>query len=372
MMTPPKTYCTNSKKEEANLLDGFRVIHLHPTLKCNLKCKHCYSSSSPNSKGGLSSEDIIPFLKYAFQFGFDALSVSGGEPFLYAELGNVLQESKSIGYKNLVASNGMLLNTKRAKKIISWIDFIAISIDGKEALHDDIRGLNGAYNKMLQGIDVLSSLNQDFGLIHTITPKSWNSLLWLAEFAVEKGAKLLQLHPLELYGRAKQAFNTNAISQELLHKVFILGHYLKSKHYPQLIIQLDFLHREYIEKYPKTVTYYGLDFQAERTNFAQALKTIVIDERGDIFPISYGFSKHFKIGNIKEIREGKDVFHRFLSQKWDALYGLLEQTYNHIITDEENDLVAWTELIVKNSHKTQKHEITKSKSYQIANLRGKS
>ena len=34
--------------------DDYRVLQIHPTLRCNLKCPHCYSSSSPEEAGELS------------------------------------------------------------------------------------------------------------------------------------------------------------------------------------------------------------------------------------------------------------------------------------------------------------------------------
>ncbi|QCX38683.1 radical SAM protein [Aureibaculum algae] len=338
------------KTRNDNFLDGFRVIHLHPNLSCNLSCKHCYSSSAPGLKKELDSNEIIGFLKYAWEYGFNALSVSGGEPFLYSSLSEVLKESKNIGYKNLVASNGMLLKSERAKNILKDIDLIAVSIDGDELLHDEIRNFKGAYSKMIEGVEILKELDIDFGFIHTLTPKSWDLILWLSKFAKNNGAKLLQLHPLELYGRAKVEMNTTKVDQQLLHKVYILGNFLKSKYYPELLFQLDFLHRDNMVEHPESATYFGTNFNPDKTNLSQALKTVVIDENGTILPISYGFSDKFNIGNINEIAQNIDVFDRFINEKWESLYQLLEDTYFSIVNDKENDLVAWTELIVKNSN----------------------
>lgn len=342
--------CTNGMTRKNDLLDGFRVIHLHPTLKCNLACHHCYSSSSPVLKRQLDAKEIISFLGYARTYGFNALSVSGGEPFLYSGLEEVLRESKKLGYKNLAASNGMLLQSEKNKRIVGLIDLLAISIDGDARLHDEIRNFKGAYTKMLEGLAVLNDLEVDFGFIHTLTPRSWELLPWLADFAINMGAKLLQLHPLELYGRAATQSRFKVLEQELLHKVFIFGNFLKSKYYPDMHIQLDFLHREHIEAYPQTATYFGSCFKVTPENFSSALKTIVIDERGSIQPISYGFSNQYAIGTLKDLSYGIDPFLRYIDTQWNALYHLLGETFNEIVDDTENDMIAWTELIVKKSH----------------------
>ena len=341
--------CNSEMTRKDRFLDGFRVIHLHPTLKCNLACKHCYSSSAPGHYKELEPKVIIEFLKYAWEYGFNALSVSGGEPFLYSGLKEVLAESKNLGYKNIVASNGMLIKTERAKGILESIDLIAISIDGDQQLHDEIRNQKGAYSKMLEGVAVLKKLKKDFGFIHTLTPGSWDLLLELFTFAIDQGAKLLQLHPLELYGRAATEMPASVTSQEFLHKVYILGNYLKSKYYPEMLVQLDFLHRKYVLEYPETASYFGTGFSADKDTFSKAIKTIVIDELGNVVPISYGFSNRFRVGNIRESLRKTDIFERYLADKWGLLYQLLEQTYHEVVADEENDMVVWSELIVKNS-----------------------
>lgn len=331
-------------------LDGFRVIHLHPTLRCNLKCKHCYSSSAPNLKDGINPQQIIDFLDYASEYGFNALSVSGGEPFLYKQLKFILNNSQKLGYKNSVASNGMLLKSERSKEILDYIDLVAISIDGDEVLHNQIRASEHAYAKMLEGVELLQQKNKNFGFIHTVTPQSWEMLIQLADFAFEKKAKLIQFHPLELSGRASLEMPNEAINQELLHKVFIITNYLKNKYDGQLNIQLDFLHRDYIKKHPETVAYFGEYYQPKIDELSKALKTIIVDEVGDIYPISYGFSKQFLIGNICEIATGVNIFERFL-KNWKRLYTVIKSTHHQIVNDSKNDLAVWTELVVKNSQR---------------------
>lgn len=335
---------------EPNYLDGFRVIHLHPTLRCNLKCKHCYSSSAPNLKDGINHQQIVDFLDYAATYGFNALSVSGGEPFLYKELTFVLANSQKLGYKNSVASNGMLLQSERSTELLHYIDLMAISIDGDQTLHNQIRASKYAYAKMLEGVELLQQKKKNFGFIHTITPQSWEMLIPLADLAFEKKAKLIQFHPLEFTGRARLEMVNGTMNQTLLHKVFIIINYLKSKYRNQLNIQLDFLHRDYIKKHPETIAYFGANYQPNIHELSKALKTIIVDEVGDVYPISYGFSKQFLIGNISEIGAGINIFKRFLKH-WKRLYAVIAATHHEIVNDQDNDLAIWTELIVKNSQR---------------------
>lgn len=337
--------------EMAHKLDpgNLRVIQIHPSLRCNLACKHCYSSSGPSFKDFTELDDLIYFLKYARSYGFDVTSISGGEPFLYPKLEELLDYSHSLGNRNIVASNGMLLQSTKAKNALKYIDLIAISIDGKPDFHDEIRNLKGAFKKMEDGIAVLQNLGKSFGFIHTITEKSWENFLWLSDYAFEKGASLLQLHPLELTGRAIEEFNQLLPSEESLYKTFILGSFLQEKFQDQMKIHLDFLHRDYILNYPLSVSYYGKDFELTSSNFSDAVKCLIIDEKGDVFPMSYGFNPYFCLGNIKDIKEGRDIFREFIKAKGKDLYELISDVFEIIVNEKENDLITWTELIVKES-----------------------
>ena len=209
---------------------SLHVVQIHPTLQCNLRCRHCYSSSGPELRGTIDIENLDQFLGYASTYDFNVISVSGGEPFIYQELETLLQVSHKHAYRNMSASNGMLFKSERAKRCLANLDLIAISIDGDEKLHDEIRNFPGAYRKMLEGVEIARQSGVLFGFIHTLTSQSWEKLLWLAEFAYEQGAKLLQLHPMELAGRAIIEFNHLMPSQETLHKVHIIGTYLQEKY----------------------------------------------------------------------------------------------------------------------------------------------
>lgn len=342
----------NNPSEMTHKLDpgNLRVIQIHPSLRCNLTCKHCYSSSGPAFKDFTGLDDLVSFLKYARSYGFDVTSVSGGEPFMYPKLEELLEYSHSLGNRNIAASNGMLLQGAKAKSILKHLDLIAISIDGKPDFHDEIRNLKGAFNKMEKGVEVLKDLGKTFGFIHTITEESWQNFIWLADYAYEKGASLVQLHPLELTGRALKEFNHLVPSEESLHKIFILGNFLQEKFQGEMKVHLDFLHREYIVNSPLSVSYHGEDFELTPANFSDAVKCLIIDEKGDIYPMSYGFNPYFCLGNIKEIKEGRDIFMDFINLKGKALYKLISNVFEDIAKEREVDLITWTELIVKESH----------------------
>jgi Fe-coproporphyrin III synthase len=337
-----------TKEKDGQLIVPFRTIQVHPSRKCNLACRHCYSNSGPQAKTMLDIDALKKFLAYAYANGFNNLSISGGEPFLYDQLKELFIFSRSLGYQNNMVSNGMLLQSAKNQAILEYVDLIAISIDGKKELHDHIRGQQGAYEKMLKGVEVLQQHNKAFGFIHTITPQSWDSLLWLGEFAYEQGAKLLQLHPLEMYGRAMVELSCMTVDETLGHQAFIMANYLQAKYDGKMIVQLDLLHRDYLETFPQIVNTFDRQC-AKKGRLPDLLDTIIVEETGRILPVAYGFESSFAIGNVYGFSE--QMFEDFITEKIPAIQWLFSETMNKILSNKEIDMVNWSEILVAQSKK---------------------
>ena len=337
--------CEKQERVE-HFADPFRTIQIHPTRRCNLACLHCYSSSAPHFRDMINLNDLKKFLSYAFDHGFNNISVSGGEPFLYEHLSELLSFSRSIGYHNTMASNGMLLKSARNQQILEYADLIAISIDGRKEIHDRIRGQEGAFEKMLEGVEVLRSFHKPFGFIHTVTRESWESLIWLGELAFELGAKLLQLHPLEMYGRAVEKLSENYFDDVLAHRTFILANYLESKYANQMVVQLDLLHREYIEAFPQSVNVF-LRSHETPNRLSDVLDTIIVDEKGVISPIAYGFESSLTIGHVHDF--SPTLFDDYLLSSKRRLEDLFFRTMEKILRNEEVEIINWNELLINES-----------------------
>lgn len=339
--------CTTTERVEL-IADPFRTIQIHPTRKCNLACLHCYSSSAPEHKEMLDIEALKRFLGYAFENGFNNISVSGGEPFLYQNLEELLKFTRSIGYQNTLATNGMLLQSERNQRILEYVDLIAVSVDGQPELHDYIRGQKGAFDKMLKGLELLAAMKKAFGIIHTVTPQSWESLIWLGDFAKEKGAKLLQLHPLEMYGRANEELADSTVDDTLAHQTFILANYLRNKYHGEMVVQLDLLHRDYLQAFPQIVNTFERNC-AKKGLFSDLFDTIIIEETGKILPIAYGFDSNFTIGNVHNF--DNNLFNNYIEKKVPTLKNVFNNTLNKIFENNDVDIVNWNELVIIESKK---------------------
>jgi MoaA/NifB/PqqE/SkfB family radical SAM enzyme len=327
-----------------------KVIQIHPSLQCNLTCGHCYSGSAPAFKGGLDVYRLQQVVEELAGVGYNAISLSGGEPFLYRPLEELLTHTHSLGFFNSITTNAMLLGSDRAKKVLRQADLIAISIDGKEQQHDQLRNFEGAFKKMEEGVQVVKDNVACFGFIHTVFPDNWKIMHWLVQFALNNGAKLLHFHPLEMAGRAAATLNSVTFDEESLHKIYIAFHYLKEVYGEQLFMQLDLLHRDYIMDNPAFIFHQYNTPEFTTANFSSIFKELIIDEGGDIIPISHGCSKHFKLGNIYDAVSCTKMIEQFMQEKMEDVIELYQTTYGFIMDQEEKELVNWSEMVIRFSH----------------------
>lgn len=281
--------------------DEFRVLQIHPSLRCNLRCLHCYSSSSPEEDDELSLGLLQKALTEAWDEGYNVLGVSGGEPLTFGSLAMILRHARSLGMITSVTTNGMLLNQRRIEELREVVDLIAISLDGTAESHNRMRGTPRAFEAMKRCLDNVRKANMRFGFIFTLTLHNLHELEPVARFAVEQGAALLQIHPLEEVGRAQERL-VNASPDELeLTYAFLEVARIQKLYENKLRVQFDVVDRQLIRNNPERVfatEVSGFEDFA-RSPLADLVSPLVIENDGFIVPIQYGFSRGYAIGNLK-------------------------------------------------------------------------
>jgi len=275
------------------------TIQVHLNRSCNLKCAHCYSMSGPQHREALAPAILLPLLTQARAQGYTTLSLSGGEPFLYAGLAEVAAEAKRLGMRVVGVTNGTLMNTESRRSLIGLFDLLAISVDGPEPLHNALRQSDSAYTRMLRGIEAVRDRGVPFGIIHTVTRQSLSHLLWLADFAAGKGAALLQLHPLGIVGAAAD-LEPMRLTGEDLARLYIAGLALRGRHQPSMRVHIDLFSREIVRGNPALVIPNMMGC-GRATLLAAALNPLVVMANGDLSPICHAMHPSFRLGNLHEM-----------------------------------------------------------------------
>lgn len=125
------------------------------TYRCNLRCKMCNIWKKPCIPE-LTVEELDNFFKKSNKFSW--LAITGGEPFLREELPQIIDLILN-RFDRLCAihfaTNGTLTDTiisltERINKKNKNIKLLfSVSIDGPCALHDNIRGVKGTWEKAI-------------------------------------------------------------------------------------------------------------------------------------------------------------------------------------------------------------------------------
>jgi MoaA/NifB/PqqE/SkfB family radical SAM enzyme len=277
--------------------DHVNIIQIHPTLRCNLRCRHCYSSSGPERTLELPVEQIEAFITDAAAEGFNAVAISGGEPLTYRALPRLLEAARRRCYFTAVTSNGLLLDARRLAAIAPNLSLLAISLDGTPESHDQIRGLPQAFNKMRSKLDDVRRTGIPFGFIFTLTLGNLHELSWIAEFACAEGAGLLQVHPLESVGQALESGLLPPDDLELSY-AFLEVARLQAIYDGRLKMQFDVADRALIEREPQRA-FVGPPLKiAEASPLASLISPLVLQDDGWVVPIQYGFSTDYAIAHL--------------------------------------------------------------------------
>jgi Fe-coproporphyrin III synthase len=276
-----------------------RVIQLHPSRWCNLRCRHCYSSSGPSARASLPPELLEQATRDAAAEGYTRLSVSGGEPLMYDGLTRVLDAARGSGMKTSLVTNGTLLTPGRVKDLRSRLDLLAISIDGRKERHDRMRGTPGAFERMTERLPEVRSSGVPFGFVFTLSRESFDELLACIELAVEQQARFFQIHLLDETGRARDTLAGQSVTREETLRAWLAAQHLAKAFEGRIVVTIDAVPTRTI---PDLVPEVFTDTEREPRRLADALSPLVVEDDGALVPLEYGIHRRHALGSLRAAR----------------------------------------------------------------------
>ena len=145
-------------------------IDIETNYSCNLKCIMCpYGDSDfqhPKYKGiSLEKEIIKDIINQGVKNGLKSIRFSGlNEPLLYEDIPELIAYAKQKGVLDIfLTSNGMLLNTKKATKLIeAGLTHLMISLDASTMeTYSKIR-IGGNFDKVIENLNRFLSIRNEF------------------------------------------------------------------------------------------------------------------------------------------------------------------------------------------------------------------
>ncbi len=160
--------------------------------RCNLTCRHCYSTSADiDFPGELTTEQAKSVIDDLAGYSVPALILSGGEPLLRHDIFELTQYAKSKHLYVGLSSNGTLITENNIKQIkAAGYNYVGISIDGNRENHDYFRRRQGGFDDAMRGLSLCSQNDIKVGLRFTLTKDNFADLEdiidTLREFNVDK------------------------------------------------------------------------------------------------------------------------------------------------------------------------------------------
>jgi MoaA/NifB/PqqE/SkfB family radical SAM enzyme len=253
----------------------------------------------------LTEADVQTLLASLKKLGTQWVVMSGGEALMNPNLFRLSDILRAEGMKITILSTGLLLK-RYAGQIVSQTDEVIVSLDGSEAVHNAIRRIPNAYQKLRDGVRAVKALDPTFPISARCVIQRGNFADWpnIIDAAHEIGLDQISFLPADV---SSEAFNRPELwDEERTEEVK-----LDAGQLPQLktIIEslithyaADFAGR-YIAESPDKIrriydyyaAFYGLtDFPPVRCN-APWVSTVV-EADGTVRPCFF----HHTLGNIRE------------------------------------------------------------------------
>jgi heme d1 biosynthesis radical SAM protein NirJ len=276
--------------------------------RCNLTCKHCYTTSTDiNFPNELSTPEIYAVMDDLHAFKVPVLILSGGEPLLHPDIFDISRRAKNMGFYVALSTNGTKISEQNIDEIAN-IDYqyIGVSLDGIKDTHDQFRRVKGSFDQALHGIQLCLDKGIKVGLRFTLTQDNAQDFHALLQLMDERNIDKFYLSHLNYGGRGNKNRKDDAhfaMTREAMDLMFATCYdWLKAGKEREFVTgnndadAVYFLH--WVDKhFPDKVEHIKAKLEQWGGN-ASGVNVANIDNLGNVHPDT--FWSHYELGNVKE------------------------------------------------------------------------
>ncbi len=132
-------------------------LHLDLTLRCPLRCPHCYVAGEGSRGTEMTTAEVVRVLEDARDLKVLTLLVSGGEPMLRPDFFEILEAARRLRFALHVKTTGLYLGASEARRLAALAPIrVDLSIHGARAeTHDRFVGMRGAFERAVAAFEAL-------------------------------------------------------------------------------------------------------------------------------------------------------------------------------------------------------------------------
>ncbi len=307
-------YTKNAHRMRDGAAEGVGpVVVWNSTKTCNLKCRHCYMNSDARKyRDELTTEEAKSFIDDLAEFRVPVLLFSGGEPLVRPDFFELAEYAAEQGLRPTLSTNGTLITRETARRIKDiGVGYVGISLDGLKDVNDKFRGVDGAYEKAMQGIENCVAVGQRVGLRFTINRHNLQELDHIFDFIEEENIHRVCFYHLVYSGRGSQMMEEDVTPEESRKAMDTIIR--RTKEFEERGLEKEILtvdnHCDGVYMYLKALA------EGDEKTAAQIMEYISRNGGnrsgiafGEVDPLGYvhpdQFTQHYTFGNVRERKFG--------------------------------------------------------------------
>jgi MoaA/NifB/PqqE/SkfB family radical SAM enzyme len=158
------------------------------TLACNLRCGHCGSRAGKARPDEMSTEECLGVVRALADLGCEVITLSGGEPTLRKDWYVIAKEIREQGMIPNMVTNGYEMDELLARQFKeAGLSNVAVSIDGPEDIHDQIRGKR-TFKRTIESLMKLKNVGISTTVMTTANSLNLSRLAEIHQLAISVGA----------------------------------------------------------------------------------------------------------------------------------------------------------------------------------------
>jgi len=276
--------------------------------RCNLTCKHCYTTSTDiNFPNELSTPEIYAVMDDLKAFKVPVLILSGGEPLLHPDIFAISRRAKDMGFYVALSTNGTKISEQNIDEIADInYQYIGVSLDGIKDTHDQFRRVKGSFDQALHGIHLCLEKGIKVGLRFTLTQDNNADFPALLQLMDDNNIDKFYLSHLNYGGRGNKNRKDDAhfaMTRTAMDLMFETSYdWLQAGKDREFVTgnndadAVYFLH--WVNKrFPDKVAHIKAKLEQWGGN-ASGVNVANIDNLGNVHPDTFWW--HYELGNVKE------------------------------------------------------------------------
>ena len=149
----PEAQAITETAPTAHVIRELPILVILPHSRCNCRCVMCDIWRIRQVRE-ITAEDLAPHMAGLRELKVRWVVFSGGEPLMHSDLYALARMIRREGIRTTLLTAGLILE-RHAPQVAECMDDVIVSLDGPREIHDRIRGVPNAYERLERAIRAL-------------------------------------------------------------------------------------------------------------------------------------------------------------------------------------------------------------------------